>query len=167
MKISKCDEVPESTESQNDLISDFTRFYILMILFEGPIHGYKILRKFKERVGKAVSPGLVYPFLEKLEKRGLVMYAVTYTGEKECKVFELTDEGKIFCTSLFKRFSCLISVALEPSLLICSHCACKVFEGGYYQVIDGKEFAFCCKNCANSYIDENGFSEKIAGNELP
>ncbi|NIQ06216.1 MAG: hypothetical protein GWO20_10990, partial [Candidatus Korarchaeota archaeon] len=47
----------------DELISDFSRFYILTILYEGPAHGYRILSKFKKRVGKEISPSLVYPFL--------------------------------------------------------------------------------------------------------
>jgi DNA-binding PadR family transcriptional regulator len=50
-----------------NLISDFARFYILTLLYEGPTHGYQIITKFKRRVGKTLSPGLIYPFLQKLE----------------------------------------------------------------------------------------------------
>jgi PadR family transcriptional regulator PadR len=159
--------MPKRTESQNDLLSDFTRFYILTILFEGPAHGYKILGRFKESVGKEVSPSLVYPFLEKLEKKGLVKCTITSVGEKERKVFELTDAGKVFCAGLFKRFSCLVSIALEPSLLVCSQCGCKVFEGGYHEVIEGKKLAFCCKHCAHSYVEEKNHAKQIVKKELP
>ena len=30
-------------EELNDLVSDFSRFYMLMILYEGPEHGYGTL----------------------------------------------------------------------------------------------------------------------------
>ena len=49
----------------DDLVSDFSRFYMLTILYEGPTHGYGIIRKFQRRVGKKISPGLVYPFLQR------------------------------------------------------------------------------------------------------
>ena len=142
------------TETFEDLISDFSRFYILMILSEGPAHGYSILNRFKKRVGKEVSPSLVYPFLQRLEKKGLVKHKVKLVGEKEKKVFELTKEGKELCTGLFRRFAGLVSVAIEPSLYVCAHCGCKVYEGGYKEVIDGKETAFCCMHCARSYKEE-------------
>jgi hypothetical protein len=29
-----------------------------------------------------------------------------------------------------------------------------VYEGGYREVIDGKETTFCCMHCARSYKDE-------------
>ena len=140
-----------STENIDELISDFSRFYILTILYEGPAHGYQIISRFKKRVKKEVSPSLVYPFLQQLEEKDLVKHTVKPVGEKQRKIFELTPEGRELCTGLFKRFAQLVSIAIEPSLYICAHCGCKVYEGAYREVIDGKEMAFCCMHCAASY----------------
>jgi len=134
-----------------DFISDFSRFYILTLLYEGPCHGYSIISRFKRRIGKEISPSLVYPFLQQLEQRGLVKHAIKHVGEKEKKVYELTEEGKKLCGRLFKRFAALVSIAIEPSLEICASCGCKVYEGGYKETIDGKETVFCCEHCANSH----------------
>lgn len=141
--------------SVDEFLSDFSRFYILTILYEEPAHGYEILSKFQKKLGKRASPSLVYPFLQQLERRGLVKHQVKKVGEKEKKVFELTEEGREVCTRLFKRFSNLVSVAIEPSLEVCAHCGCKVYEGGYTEVTDGKETTFCCIHCAQSYKQEN------------
>ncbi|RLI47188.1 hypothetical protein DRO69_01275 [Candidatus Bathyarchaeota archaeon] len=143
-----------------EVISDFSRFYILTILYEGPTHGYSIITKFRERIGKEISPSLVYPFLKQLEQKGLVTHTVKPVGEKERKVFELTAEGRELCTILFKRFANLISIAIEPSLEVCAHCGCKLYEGGYHEVIDGKKTTFCCKHCANSYKEEKKLVRK-------
>ncbi len=143
-----------------DLISDFSRFYILTILYEGPDHGYGILRKFKARVGKKISSGFVYPFLQQLEEKGLVKHARKPVGEKERKIFELTQEGRELCVGLFKRFAELVAIAIEPSLYVCAHCGCKVYEGGHREVIDGKETAFCCMHCARSYKEEKKFAKQ-------
>ena len=142
------------TDPLHDLLSDFSRFYILMVLYEGPAHGYSILSRFKQRLGKEVSPSLVYPFLQQLEEKGLVRHLHKPVGEKEKKVFELTKEGKKLSTGLFKRFANLVSIAIEPSLNVCAHCGCKVYEGGYREVIEGKETKFCCTHCARSYKEE-------------
>jgi hypothetical protein len=45
----------------------------------------------------------------------------------------------------------LVSIAIEPSLYVCANFGCRVYEGGYREVIDGKETAFCCIHCAMSY----------------
>src|SRR3990172_10545211 len=130
------------TGNIDDLISDFSRFYILTILYEGPAHGYQILSRFKKRVKKEVSPSLVYPFLQKLEAKGLVKHTLKPVGEKEKKVFELTKKGRELATGLFKRFSELVSIAIEPSLFVCAHCGCKVYEGAYREVIYETEVTF-------------------------
>jgi DNA-binding PadR family transcriptional regulator len=135
----------------DDLISDFSRFYILTILYEGPAHGYNIISRFKKRVKKDISPSLVYPFLQQLEEKCLVTHIKKPVGEKERKVFELTDAGRELCTGLFKRFAELVSIAIEPSLYICAHCGCKVYEGAYREKINAVEMAFCCIHCAQSY----------------
>jgi PadR family transcriptional regulator PadR len=150
----------EEPANINGLISDFSRFYILIILSEGPAHGYQILSRFKKRVKKKVSPSLVYPFLQQLEEKGLVKHKLELVGEKEKKVFELTKKGKELTKGLFKRFAELVSVAIEPSLDVCAHCGCKVYEGAYRETIDGEELAFCCTHCARSYKDTKNLATK-------
>lgn len=149
-----------SESSIDEYISDFSRFYILMMLYERPCHGYSILGRFRKRLKKNVSPSLVYPFLQRLEKRGLVKYTIKPIGEKERKVYELTEEGKKLCRRLFKRFAALVSIAIEPSLNVCAHCGCKVYEGGYVETINDKETMFCCKHCAESYKREREETEE-------
>jgi DNA-binding PadR family transcriptional regulator len=148
----------KKTDPLHGLLSDFSRFYILMILYEGPAHGYSILSRFKQRLGKEVSPSLVYPFLQQLEEKGLVKHTLKPVGKKEKRVFELTKEGKRLSTGLFKRFANLVSIAIEPSLDVCAHCGCKVYEGGYHEVIEGKETTFCCTHCAGSYKEERNLT---------
>jgi DNA-binding PadR family transcriptional regulator len=153
------------TENIDELISDFSRFYILTILYEGPAHGYSILSRFKKRVKKEVSPSLVYPFLQQLEEKGLVKHTVNLVGVKEKKVFELTKKGRELCTGLFRRFAELVSIAIEPSLYVCAHCGCKVYEGAYREFIDGKETAFCCMHCARSYKETKKLAKKATKSE--
>ena len=153
------------TQSENidELISDFSRFYILTILYEGPSHGYSIISRFRKRVNKEVSPSLVYPFLQQLEEKGLVKHTIKPVGEKERKIFELTQAGRELCTDLFKRFAVLVAIAIEPSLYVCAHCGCKVYEGGYREVINGRETAFCCIHCANSYKEAKKLAKQLTG----
>lgn len=152
-------------ETVENLLSDFTRFYILTILYEGPAHGYSILSRYKERMGKEISPSLVYPFLQDLEEKGLVTHTVKPVGEKQKKVFELTKEGRELSTGLFKRFADLVTVAIAPSLQVCAHCGCKIYEGGYREIINGKETAFCCMHCAASYKEEKKLAKKVVEGE--
>ncbi len=144
-----------SGQDLDEIVYDFSRFYLLTILYEGPHHGYSIISKFRNRIGREVSPSLVYPFLSQLEKQGLVKHLLKPIGKKKRKIFELTEEGKELCKTLFKRFSALLSVAIEPSLEVCASCGCKVYEGGYKEAIDQRETTFCCVHCAQSYKQES------------
>ena len=138
-----------------EVVSDFTRFYMLTVLYEGPTHGYQMIKRFKKVLGKTVSPSLVYPFLQRLEKKGLVQFTSSPVGDKERKVYQLTEDGRALCQRLFKRFASLVSTAIEPSLSVCAHCGCKVYEGGHLETIKGHETMFCCIHCAKTYKDEN------------
>jgi DNA-binding PadR family transcriptional regulator len=152
-------------ENIDELISDFSRFYILTILYEGPSYGYSIISRFRKRVKKEVSPSLVYPFLQQLEEKGLVKHTIKPVGEKERKIFELTQAGRELCTDLFKRFAELVAVAIEPSLYVCANCGCKVYEGGYREIIDGKETAFCCIHCAYSHKEAKKLAKQLNDTE--
>jgi DNA-binding PadR family transcriptional regulator len=143
-----------SDQPFDDIIQDFSKFYLLTILYEGSTHGYSIITKFRTRLGKDISPSLIYPFLQLLEKKGIVKHTLKPVGKKKRKVYKLTKEGKEICSKLFKRFASLVSTAIEPSLNVCTNCGCKVYEGGYTETIDGRPRMFCCQHCASSYRKE-------------
>lgn len=67
------------------------RTAVLMLLAEGPMHGYQIIQELSARSGGTwrPSPGSVYPTLQLLEDEGLVV------GEEAegKRVYKLTDAG--------------------------------------------------------------------------
>jgi DNA-binding MarR family transcriptional regulator len=125
-----------------------------MLLYEKPIHGYGIMRSTKKRIGKNISPSLVYPFLHQLEQKGLVQSSLEPVGRKPKKIYELTEEGRQLATILFKRLASLVSIAIEPSLNVCAHCGAKIFEGGHMEVVGGVETMFCCVHCFHAHKNE-------------
>ena len=133
------------------LLGDFSRFYIMLLLFEGPKHGYEIISKIEERLGHKTSPSLVYPFLKQLEQSKIVGFQNESTGKRLRKKYSLTQEGKSLCSRLFKQFTTIVSSAIEPSMSSCSHCACRVYKDAHYEEINGRRLAFCCTYCAASY----------------
>jgi DNA-binding PadR family transcriptional regulator len=105
-------------EKLNELVSDFSRFYILTILYEGPAYGYSILRKINNRIGKKISLDFIYPFLQQLEEKKLISVKFEMIGNKEKKFYTLTEEGRAFCNRLFKRFTTLFTTAIESDLCV-------------------------------------------------
>ena len=72
------------------------------------------------------------------------------------KVFtEKVERLAVFC-----GFAELVSIAIEPSLYVCAYCGCKVYEGGYGEVINGEETTVCCMHCAQSYKEIKNLPKK-------
>lgn len=68
------------------------RAAILVLLDEGPMHGYQVIQELSERSRGMwrPSPGSIYPTLQLLEDEGLVTSDTT----EGRRVFRLTDAGK-------------------------------------------------------------------------
>ncbi len=145
------EERDRSEEEVNNILSDFSQFYILLLLSEGPSHGYALIKAFRERTGRNLSAGTLYPFLHKLQERGLVTQEDRPVGKKPRTIYSLTKKGREFCERLFERFAAITASAIEPRLETCASCGVKIYDGGYYEVIDGRKMAFCCKHCAAAY----------------
>jgi len=102
----------------NELVSDFSSYYILTILYEGPAYGYSLLGKFNKRIGKKISLDFLNPFLRHLEEKKLISVESEMIGNKEKKFYNLTEEGRAFCSRLFKRFDDLFTTAIESDLCV-------------------------------------------------
>ncbi|MBY8998071.1 MAG: TA0938 family protein [Candidatus Thorarchaeota archaeon] len=151
MSKSEDSQSKQASELQ-EILSDFSQFYIVIMLNEGPIHGYGMIRAFKQRTGKTLSAGTLYPFLQNLESKGFVSKKDESTGKRPKIVYSLTRKGRSFCDRLFKRFQSITVSALEPSLETCASCGAKVYEGAHHEKVDGVELAFCCVHCAKAFI---------------
>lgn len=133
-------------------VTNLIKFYAILSLLEAPSHGYELIKKIGEKLGRPVSAGQIYPFLKALKRRGLI--EVRASGAREKKKYALTSEGRDFARRLLERFGGLVDIAVKPHLKVCTHCGCKVYEGGYIEVIKGRKLVFCCCHCAASYKKE-------------
>ncbi len=136
---------------EGEYATNLTKFYTLLLLGDGPKHGYEIIKELERKLGKKPSAGQIYPLLKKMEKKGLIAHKSAKVGGKEKKVYTLTKEGSKARSRLVDRFSDIISIILEPKLTKCAHCGCKVYESGHEEHIDGKKMMFCCIHCAESF----------------
>ncbi len=130
-------------------VNSMFRVYVLLLLAEGPKHGYDLMRIVGEKIGEKPSAGQLYPFLSELNSSGLV--EVVETGERERKKYSFTSEGRKFFKSILKRFDSLLVAAISKDLVSCAHCGCKVYSGGFEEKINGKIVKFCCSYCAKSF----------------
>jgi len=148
-----------------DVALDMIRSSIVLLLSEKPLHGYGIMKEVENRIGRPVNPSLLYPFLRKLEKNSLVRSTKKPVGKKPKNVYELTATGKELAAHIYKRIASMVSLAIEPNLSVCFHCACKIYEGGHRESIGDKERIFCCVHCAQAY--KNELSSATQSSERP
>jgi len=147
--------------SSDEFVSDIVRSSILMLLYEKPLHGYAIMISLKKRLGKNISPSLIYPFLSRLEEKGLVMSSLKAVGRKPKKVYKLTEKGKHLTAILFKKIASLVSIAIEPSLTVCANCGTKLYESGHKELVEGNEVMFCCIHCYKDYQMERASTATV------
>lgn len=137
-------------------IDDFTKFYVLLLLYEAPSHGYGIMAKYHKRTGHSLSAGTLYPFLQYLESKGLLRSQDKSTGRRPRKEYSLTVVGRKESQRLFDRFASITAAAFQSNIQVCASCGCKVYEGAHLEVINGVKLAFCCHHCANAYQRQLG-----------
>ncbi|MFW9786099.1 MAG: PadR family transcriptional regulator [Candidatus Thorarchaeota archaeon] len=134
-----------------EILADFSHFYILLMLNEKPLHGYGLMKRYENRTGKKLSPGTLYPFLQELEEKKLVTQKQEDIGKKRRIVYSMTRKGKRFSDQLFKRFAAITVSALGSSLTACASCGARVFEGAHHEEVNGTTMTFCCVHCAKAF----------------
>lgn len=72
------------------------RYALLALLAEGEAHGYRLLKRFTERIGPFWHPniGQVYQLLHELERRGLVVRRDERAGTRLRRLFRVTTRGE-------------------------------------------------------------------------
>ncbi len=130
-------------------ITNIVKLYALLLLSEKRKHGYELIKEIGGKLGKRISAGEIYPFLDRLKRAGYIK--IEKAGEREKKTYGLTPAGRRFVKTMLAKFASLIELAIEPSLTQCAHCGCKIFGSGFVKRIRGKKFAFCCKYCAKGF----------------
>lgn len=130
-------------------IASLVKFYTILLLKEGPNYGYELMKQLEKRLENKISTSQIYPFLNILEKNKLIK--VEKFGDREKKIYQLTENGKKFVNNFLERFGDLLHITIEPRLTTCTHCGCKVYEGGYEEKIKNKKLMFCCHHCARSF----------------
>ena len=133
----------------NVKIESLVKFYTVLLLNEGSKHGYELIKELKKKLNRKIGTSQVYPFLGILQKNHLIV--VEEIGGRKKKTYKLTTSGKSFVNSMLQRFGDLLHIAMEPKLTLCTHCGCKVYEGGHEEIIKNKKLKFCCHHCAMSF----------------
>jgi DNA-binding PadR family transcriptional regulator len=73
-----------------------SKFFILRVLYEQPMHGYEIARTVAEVTKGCCTPteGTIYPVLREFEACGCVEVHTEEVNGRERKVYTLTEKGR-------------------------------------------------------------------------
>jgi DNA-binding PadR family transcriptional regulator len=73
-----------------------SKFFILQTLYRGPTHGYALLEKLRLFTRGCCTPtyATIYPILNELADGGYASVKQESTGDRQRKVYELTEKGK-------------------------------------------------------------------------
>ena len=133
-----------STENQEIDLSNVNRLYTILLLESGARHGYQLIKDIGEITGKKPTTSHIYPFLEKLVDQGLA--SVEKKGDREKKVYKLTEEGEEVVSEQLEAFGEILKVAIDGEITECENCSCKIYGDGY----EKEGLIFCCKHCAKA-----------------
>ena len=89
----------EDPEYWKALINNgLSKFYVLKILYEEPLHGYGLLKKLTALTGGCCIPtfGTIYPVLKKLTEGGYakILKVSNVDSKRQRKVYALTPRGE-------------------------------------------------------------------------
>lgn len=73
-----------------------SKFFILRVLHERPMHGYEIAQAVERTTSGCCSPseGAIYPALKEFETGGYVVSETEVVSGRERRVYTLTDKGR-------------------------------------------------------------------------
>ena len=73
-----------------------SKFFILCVLQERPLHGYDITKEVERRTEGCCAPreGTIYPVLKQFAEGGYVTYESEIVSGRERKTYAITDKGR-------------------------------------------------------------------------
>jgi PadR family transcriptional regulator PadR len=91
--MSKSNAEYESTAADRDLYSGLIRLHVLHHAVEGPVFGLGMIEELA-RHGYRISPGVLYPLLQGLEKKGYLRSTQKRNGKSLRRVYRATPLGR-------------------------------------------------------------------------
>jgi PadR family transcriptional regulator len=106
-------------EMQTRLTKGLLDMIVLQILDQEPMHGYQLIGKIRKNFGVTFGASTVYPFLDRLEKKGYLKSEWNTIAVRPQKVFSLTNNGRVVLnfsenSLMFIRNNLLAEKKLNP-----------------------------------------------------
>jgi DNA-binding PadR family transcriptional regulator len=85
-------------------IRGFSKPLILWLICLKPMHGYNLIKEFKQITGRRLKPAVIYPFLHTLEEKGYIVGTWMVRGKRKIKSYEVTQKGRKLLSSVKSHF---------------------------------------------------------------
>jgi DNA-binding PadR family transcriptional regulator len=89
---------------------------VLWYLSHTDMHGYALIQELSKHRSSPLTPGTLYPLLQRFENQKLIV--VKETGEREKKIYTLTEVGKNLLDKLANEF-----IEVFDGIYVKYHCA--------------------------------------------
>lgn len=76
----------------NEFSSSFIKIHILHHCKIGPVYGAWMIEELEEH-GYKISPGSLYPIMQGLEKKGLLISKIKQSGKIKRRYYKITPKG--------------------------------------------------------------------------
>ena len=100
-----------------DVIRGKFKLLLLYLLKDSPKHGYLLMKELGRFVGRAPSPGTVYPMLRELLMEGLIEVRVRASGGRVIKEYTITRDGLKYLEERSEELSRLTRVLAAVEVL--------------------------------------------------
>jgi len=97
----------------NAFIRGFEKPIILWLLSFKPRYGYELIREFKSLTGRKLKPGIVYPFLQWLEREGFAVSRQIMKGKRRLKCYSLTEKGQDLLKDLRNKLKASVGEVIK------------------------------------------------------
>ena len=77
---------------------------ILWLLSLKPRYGSELIKEFESLTGRKLKTGIVYPFLQWLERDGFAVSRQIMKGKRRLKCYSLTEKGQELLKNLRAKF---------------------------------------------------------------
>ena len=90
---------------KNSFIRGIEKPLILWLLSRRPRHGYELIAEFRRLTGQKLKPGMIYPFLQRLEDEGFAVSEWMKRSGRNLRCYRLTEKGEQMLTKVQEFFS--------------------------------------------------------------
>jgi len=94
-EITDMSDAETQTDDGQELISGLTQMLILLLLKRGPQHGYELASRLEPIYKRRLSPGTIYPLLQRMELKEYIQSKSLVVSGRTRKTYVITRLGRI------------------------------------------------------------------------